>query len=66
MNTLNTNMSHTHTEVRRVQKPNRYSLNLNIPRDLARILSIDDGDLMKFSVIQDEDNSKLIVQKVRI
>jgi len=57
---------HTYTEVRRVQKPNKYSLNLNIPRELARLLSIDDGDLMKFSVIQNEDNSKLIVEKARI
>jgi len=58
VNRVNSIMSeHIHTEVRRVQKPNRYSLNLNIPRELARLLSIDDGDLMKFSVIQDEDNS---------
>jgi len=48
------------TEIRRVTKPNEYSLNLCIPRQLARILDFNQGDLLKFSI---KDKKQLIVEK---
>jgi hypothetical protein len=46
-------------EIRRVTKPNEYSLNLCIPRQLARILDINQHDFVKFSV----RGKQLIVEK---
>lgn len=46
-------------EIRRVTKPNEYSLNLCILRRLARILNINPGDFLRFSI----KDKQLIVEK---
>lgn len=47
-------------EIRSVTKRNKYSLNLCITKQLARILDFSQGDFLKFSI---KDKKQLIVEK---
>jgi len=47
-------------EIRSVTKPKEYSLNLCIPKQLARILDFNQRDFLKFSI---KDKKQLIVEK---